>query len=335
MKQISHYTLSIIAALAFAGCGAHVAPIGMTDAASARAPHMASSSGNDLLYGSVLNRPTVTVFTYPEGVLQATFNTPNDATASGECADANGDVFVTAYTGASKAQFSGYVFEYEHGATSPSTSLSEGAYEPVACSVDPTTGNLAIANFYYNQSQDTAGNVAIFAGGQGQPSFFTDSAIQTYDSVTYDGEGNLYVLGYTGGTQPYRFAELAAGSGSFTNITVPVLKRPLRIQWDGKYVGFFGGRIGHGKHSHPIIYRMAISGSSGTVVGRTTFRGLGDDVGQGFWIQGKQVVLQDGHLHGHEMLGIFDYPAGGKPTKTIKYSGNDIFDFAVSVGGTH
>jgi hypothetical protein len=80
---------------------------------------------------------------------------------------------------------------------------------------------------------------------------------------------------------------------------------------------------------------MAISGSSGTVVGRTTFRGLGDNAGDGFWIQNNQVVLNDGHFKGHELLGLFDYPAGGKPTKTIKYSGNDIFDFAVSVGGSH
>jgi hypothetical protein len=333
--MINRYTLTIIAALVLAGCGSQVAPTGMTGAASTRAPHKASSSSNDLLYGSVLNRPTVTMFTYPEGVLEATFDTPNDATASGECADASGNVFVTAYTGASKGSFSGYVFEYEHGATTPSASLSEGPYEPLACSVDLTTGNLAVANFYYNQSQDTAGNVAVFAGGQGQPSFFTDSAIQTYNSVTYDGEGNLYVLGYAGGTQPYRFAELPAGSGNFTNITVPTLKRPLRIQWDGQYVAVLGGRIGHGKHSAPIIYRMAMSGSSGTVVGRTKFRGLGDGAGDGFWIQGNQLVLQDGHLHGHERLGIFDYPAGGKPTKAIKYSGSDIDDFAVSVGGSH
>lgn len=277
------------------------------------------------------------MYTYPKGALQATFNTPNDTTSSGVCAGASGDAFVTAY-GYPGHNLNGYVFEYQHGDTTPSVSLSEGPYEPMTCAVDATTGNLAVANLYYNQSDEPSGNVAIFAGAQGQPSFFTDSALLSYESVTYDGQSNLYLLGSHGGAQTYQFAELPGGSDNFTNITVPGLpngsKESLRIQWDGQYVAFLGGRI-YGKHYDPKIYRVAVSGSGGTVVGRVSFRGLGHNGAPGFWIQGDQVVLQDGVLHGQGMLGTFDYPAGGKPTKTIKTGSNHIVDFAVSVEGNH
>jgi hypothetical protein len=338
MKHINRYMLGIIAALAFAGCGSQVAPTGgaTTGAAAATAPNRPSSSGNDLLYASDFQRTDVDIFTYPEGALQATFNMPGDATASGVCSDANGDVFITAYTGT--VYFAGYVYEYQHGATTPSASLSIGTYMPVACAVDPTTGNLAVANFYYNQTEEVTGNVAIFTGAQGQPSFFTDSAVLTYESVTYDGQSNLYLLGSHDGVQNYQFAELPAGTSDFTNITVSGLpngkKRPELVQWDGKYIALLGGRLYNGKHSDPVIYRVTTSGSIGSVVGTTKFRGLGDHLFAGFLIQGNQVVLNDGHLNGHELLGIFKYPAGGKPTNTIKYGDSLLYSFAVSVGGS-
>jgi hypothetical protein len=332
---------ALVAVAVLAGCGSQ-SQVGTGafpgDSAVSGVSRRASTSGNDLLYGSILTSAgDVAVYTYPKGALQATFSTPNDSISSGMCADANGNVFVTAY-GYPGHDLNGYVFEYQHGATTPSASLSEGAYMPVACAVDPTTGNLAVANFYYNQSEEPTGNVAIFTDAQGQPSFFTDSAVLTYLSVTYDGQSNLYLLGSHDGLQTYQFAELPAGSGNFTNISVPGLpngtKRPQFIQWDGQFVAVLGGRIRHGKHSDPVIYRVSTSGSSGTVVGTTKFHGLGDNAGRGFWIQGNQVVLQDGHKNGHELLGIFDYPTGGKPTQTIKTGSNYVVDFAVSGGGS-
>jgi hypothetical protein len=339
MKAAGSFKLGAVVAVAvLAGCGsqpqvsAGAFPGGPLVSTAA---HTASSSDNDLLYGGIQAKAgDVAVYTYPEGTLKTTFFTPNETTSSAMCADANGDVFVTAY-GYPGFELSGYVFEYQHGATTPSASLSIGAYMPVSCAIDPTTGNLAVADFYYSQT-NTAGNIAIFTGAQGQPSFFTDSAIQAYQSVTYDGQGNLYALGGSSGNgyPPYQFAELPSGSGNFTNITVPVLKRPLFIQWDGQYVAALGGRVRHGKHSDPIIYRLAISGSTGTLVGSTKFKGLGDNAGRGFWIQGNQVVLQDGAVNGHQMLGTFAYPAGGKPTKTFKTGSNYIVNFALSGGGS-
>jgi hypothetical protein len=72
------------------------------------------------------------------------------------CADANGDVFVTAYTGDSRGYFSGYVFEYEHGGFDAECEFKRRRLRASACAVDPTSGSLAVANLYYNGGEETA-----------------------------------------------------------------------------------------------------------------------------------------------------------------------------------
>ena len=61
-----------------------------------------------------------------------------------------------------------------------------------------------------------------------------------------------------------------------------------------------------------MIYRLAISGSSGTKVGPTPLTGSKDVVQ--FWVQGKRLIGPDAGLAD---VGLYNYPAGGSPTKTI------------------
>jgi len=96
-----HALYAIVAVAMLAACGSQPqvgagSLPGVPLAASSA--YKALGSGDDLLYGSILTSAgDVAVYSYPEGVLQTTFSTPNDTISSGMCADANGDVFVTAY----------------------------------------------------------------------------------------------------------------------------------------------------------------------------------------------------------------------------------------------
>jgi hypothetical protein len=104
------------------------------------------------------------------------------------------------------------------------------------------------------------------------------------------------------------FAELPNGAKTFKNID---LSKTIRgyggVQWDDKDLA-----IGNGFN---VIYRMHISGSRGIAEGSTSLIG-GKDVGQ-FWIQGSTVVGPSGHVYGHSSVRFWDYPTGGKATKTI------------------
>ena len=54
---------------------------------------------------------------------------------SGDCTDANGNVFISNDDN---------VFEYAHGGTEPIATLDLPGSNAIGCSVDPTTGNLAV-----------------------------------------------------------------------------------------------------------------------------------------------------------------------------------------------
>jgi hypothetical protein len=100
------------------------------DSGSWMAPGAASQ---DLLYVTDLN--TVEVFTYPRGKYQGTLR--GFEFAIGICSDANGNVYATD---------EGYdrVSEYAHGSTKRLRTIPTG--QSFGCSVDRTTGNLAIVN---------------------------------------------------------------------------------------------------------------------------------------------------------------------------------------------
>src|ERR1700761_8423575 len=127
--------------LALAGCGGSQPPIAGADGGAAVHRSGAGSSilprakSGDLLYLSDL-QSHVYVYTYPQGVLEATLSLYAPA---GECADASGDVWITLFG-------SQQIVEYEHGGTSAISILQDPNSEPFSCSIDPSTGDLAVSN---------------------------------------------------------------------------------------------------------------------------------------------------------------------------------------------
>lgn len=233
-------------------------------------------------------------------------NEPN-----GLCVDAANDIFVTGLGG-------GSIYEYAHGVKKPETKLVPPASRSMSCSVDPTTGNLAVTAF--ESDSGAAGNVAIYPKAQGSPTIYKDPAFYEYFFCGYDGAGNLFVDGLapsgTGGG--FVFAELRKGSNAFTNITLtPTINQPGQVQWDGTYVAV-------GDTTTTNIYRFAILGSTGTLQGTTSLEGA--TTINDFTIHAPDVLVSNAYqVHSGDYTDalFYAYPAGGKVRKEVangKYS---------------
>jgi hypothetical protein len=316
--DLGRYTLySCIAAAMLVGCGASQQQIGApgampqsystaTHADRGKSWMQPEALGDDLLYVTSFLNDTVYVYSYPTGALVGTltgFNWP-----LGECVDGKGDVFIV-------NQQSSNIIEYAHGGTTPIQTLSDTSYSPDGCSVDPLSGNLAVANAQGPGSR-LFGNVAIFQNAAGNPTYYSDPNIYWYYFCGYDNNGNLFVDG-NNESSPIPFAELPKGSSTFTDVALSKdIAHAGAIQWDGKHLA-----VGYGGIDHNEIYQVSISGSSGTVVGTTELnipRKAAITNGAQFWVQGN-VVIVPLEVKGdrHNRVGLWSYPAGGNIRKTI------------------
>jgi hypothetical protein len=289
-------------------------------AARGRSWMLPGTSGADLLYVSDGHRGII-VYSYPalKQVGEIT-----GLTGFGLCSDKNGDVFVPTSDGGFPV-----VYEYPHGGTQPIATLSEyGDDLAIGCSVDPTTGNLAVTNNdgnYYYHCQGW-GNVAIFANAQGKPTTYcTGPAVGYAFSCGYDDAGNLYVDGAPSiESHELELGELPAGSTGFAGIT---LNRHLQfgrsVQWDGSYITIETG----GRQSAPRIYRVQVSNSNGRIVSTTAFNGIKSSDPYGMsWIQENSVLMP-----GQYDVGLFSYPGGGKAIRRIAHVGRNPVAVTVSV----
>ena len=238
---LGRYGLAMSVAAAFlAGCGGSQPPIGMTGTMSqSRATvQRLDRSGSwmlpearhkTLLYVADALYYNVSVYSYPDGALVGELSVYN---AWAACTDHKGDVFISSQIG-----YRSEILEYKHGEKDPIAVLQDGdsAYFPSDCSLDPTTGNLAVANAqgYYGESY---GNVAIYAGAQGSPKFLTDDAIPYIWSCAYDSKGNLYVDGSSYYSHP-RFAKVKHGGSDFQRLTLHADLCCRDILSSGKIIG--------------------------------------------------------------------------------------------------
>jgi hypothetical protein len=304
-----------VAAFVLAACGGTTTQSLPISTTAAVGPGIVPAARRgDLLYVSSFYSSEVDVFSYPRGQPVATltgFEDPN-----GMCADKAGDVWVT-NTDASN------LIEYAHGGSSPIKTLPDTGYYPVACSVDPATGNLAVSNLF--TTSDTDGNVVVYvhASGTGKP--YTVAGLAEAFFIAYDGHGNLFVDGHpvlfgSGVT----FAELRKGGRSFKSFTVPpsiVSIFPSYMQWDGTYLAL----TGQGTTTN-AIYRLAIERHHAIVKG--TVQIVGGDGGP-FWIQGQKMVMVSGV---GDQVWIWKYPAGGKAIKYFMTGLDDNNGVTVSLG---
>jgi hypothetical protein len=246
--------------------------------------------GDSLLYVSNAGIDDVNVYSYPQGQLVGTLTGFLDPV--GECVDKTGDVFVTDY----RAQD---IVEYAHGGTSPIATLSDSGYHPGECSVDPTTGNLAVTI--------SGGGVSIYADAQGSPTQYADTSLGGVYFCGYDNNGNLFVDGVNN-SQAVEVDQLPKGGSTFAQILLnQSLGGPGGVQWDGHFLAVADS-------FSDTIYEFALdpSQNTGVLIGSTTFNGS-PSLGDQFWIQGRRVVALN--YEGFALL--YHYPAGGRPMKAF------------------
>jgi hypothetical protein len=272
------------------------APIHHNRRASWMAPE---SKKQSLLYLSDGGADEVRIYSYPAGKKVGALTQVQDP--AGVCSDAAGDVWVV-----NSASFT--IAEYAHGATKSEATLSDaGSGSPLGCSVDPTTGNLAVTNL---GTPSGGGNLSIYTGAKGSAQKFQDSDLTYFYFCAYDDEGNLFVDGLNS-SYGFVLAELPTGSGKLQTISLNgTIDFPGGVAWDGSYVAV-GDQYYQGMHTS-AIYQVSVSGSAGTVEGTTTLTDACDVLQ--FAIATKTVVAPDDCS---SSAGYYDYPAGGSPTKTV------------------
>jgi len=305
ISNATRYALGVCAAVTtLVGCGASPVSLGPREPMGQNAilavhpdrgrSWMAPDAKKaDLLYISDLGTGDVYVYSYPEGALEGTltgFNRP-----WGLCANKAGKIFVTEQSGFQ-------ILEYAHGGTKPLATLKDPGEDPGGCSVDPTTGDLAVANI--STPATDPGDVAIYKKARGARRAYKEPGISYYEYCGYDNQGNLYVDGMK--DSAFAFAELPKGKHSFLNIGLNEnIQYGGSVQWEGTDVAI-------GDYEANVIYQFSISGSSGTETGSTALDGSSYAVQ--FWVQGSNVVGPN--ANGANVM-FWNYPAGGSPTKTI------------------
>jgi hypothetical protein len=195
----------------------------------------------------------------------------NQNNPAGLCADKRGDVYVTQLYGHQ-------IVEYAHGGTKPIKTLSDPGYEPGACSVNPGTGNLAVANIISDEF--TQGNLLVYPNATGTPITYSPPGGSSgtwfsVNAVGYDDAGNAYLAGSC--DSAFCAGVLPKGAATTENVTLNggSPKSPGTVQWNGEAMTF-------DDQSDGTLYSYKFSGTSGGEVGTVTLPGSADV--DGSWV---------------------------------------------------
>jgi hypothetical protein len=204
-------------------------------------------------------------------------------------------------------------------------SLSDSVGYPVGCAVDKA-GDLAVTDIF---GLNGAGQVLLYKHATGTPTELSNPGQYYYYYDGFDTSGNLYASGKSS-TGSYMLSECKAGSTSCTTITISggTVYFPGIVQWykPGGYVAV-GDQL-CGDTEAACIYSVQISGSQGTITGKTTLlNSSGGQVcdmtgGEIDPVSGKYLVGTDYEYCGTtpSSADYWPYPAGGKPSHFVKLS---------------
>ena len=290
------YALTVSAAtVMLAGCSvgpqSALTPSGSVPQMGERSWIAPDAKRSDLLYVSD-ETGSVYVFSYPKGTPEGTLTGLPDP--QGECVDKKGDVFVTTFGG-------GEILEYAHGGTSPIATLENPGQYMEGCSVDLKSDTLAVINFA--PMGGSGGGVSLYAHASGSPTVLTDPNLMLGYQLGYDDKGNLFLDGVNASSK-FEFAELPAGSSTFTQISLNVsIATPGGVQWDGKYVAVGDAKSG-------TVYQT--DGAGGKVEGTMT---LSDSDGIFQFFIDRKTFIGPNAFSKNAMF--WKYPTGGSPTKTL------------------
>jgi len=290
--------LALLAGCGSAGSGATPGPSG---GLAALRPDVRAPSGA-LMYAST--GWNVYIFDFPSGTPAGQLGGFDQGfEKNGLCLDGANDLFVTGWNHDS---LKGQTYEFGPGSQTPIEKLTTGGVAHT-CSVDPTTGNLAIAEIK-DKLRDDHGAIAVFAGAQGDPTYYIDPQSSDFRDCAFDSSGNLYVSQDSQGN----LVELAQGSQTFETIALNAGAISGSLQW---YDGELLVSSWTVKKSKDTIEQVQITGSTATIVGTSVLRS------KGLKRSVDQYVVSDGLVVGpggnDKYLEMWNYPAGGQPTKDL------------------
>ena len=361
--SLRHHVIGIGVATLLAGCGGSHVPIGAagvqqysSDSIAMTAPRYAVRSkqpdhgrswmspdakrAKKLLYVSDWATEDVFVYDYKNGALMGKLTGLHSP--YGQCVDKKGDVWIISYAGS--------VTEYAHGGTKPLKTLTTDE-QPVGCSVDPTTGNLAVAGFV---------KIYVFAHARREPRVYQSPVCYPFWSPGYDNAGNLYVEAllygsmkpFGGHAEQYSdplACELPRGGTSLRGVQFIGFNvyYPGSVMWDGKYLTLTDQD--YMAQGETAIHRVTEDASGNlTEVGHTI---LSDDcdgneaqVPQPFIVgtkntpvnttEGRTVVGGNLLCGSNGSVPKFDYwayPGGGNPTFSLQASPKQPMGESVSI----
>lgn len=334
--------LTVAASAAFlAGCGSlhQLGPPGATEAPAARVnAHSGTSSwmahgltNQDLLYVGNGNG-TVSVYNYADGTIAGVLTA--FARPQGMCSDRSGNVYITDYQVKR-------VYEYAHGGSKPIFVLHEHPYHPYACSVDPKTGDIAIAD--YTQTYDTPGSIRVYSPKTKKTVTYTATRDDHFIGCAYDAHGDLFAVsdnwyyGYSYGSY-FNFYYLPKAATQLIALNVPNphyssgwdYQDVQDVAWDGRHWIV---------ESYEYLDRYDINVDV-TYVGDTlltaSYRYQGPIALYQPTRKGKasQVVAASSSFSGKSAVDYWAYPAGGSPTATITQDLDNPFGVAISLGAS-
>lgn len=267
--------IALSAAVLLAGCGGSQPSISTPGAMSQLGVHKRSGSSGDLLYTSNYSSARgLAVFTFPQG--QFVTDISNVGVLNGICSDQSGNVFAVMIVNG----YAGTIYEFAHGGTMPIAQIGIPNNKfSTDCAVDPKTGDLAaIQDGGYG---DSLINVWQLNNGQYSqpPSQYSMSAIPW--ALTYDGSGNLFVIG-SAYKQDFVLQKLPFGGSELNSISFgkPV-GWPGGIKWDGKVLVLLTGD----RSLSPRAYQFKVKGSTAKVVKTLHFAQI-DKQPYNIWIEG-------------------------------------------------
>jgi hypothetical protein len=283
--------------------------------------HQASGSSGDLVYAITANG--IVVLSYPTWSIVARIRAYRNWYAV--CSDPNnGNVF--AITGNNE------IDEYEHGGTTPIATIILPSGYPTACSVDPTTGNLAVAAI--DTPTELQDALFIYPQAQGNPTMYSDKLLPGIISPAYDDAGNLF-FSASNKARGLRIGELKVGRNQFTIIKLAGNPEGYlqQIQWDGTHLVFL---VPNGRGDGTTVNQVAISGKTATIVNSFSLNYCQDAY---FWIDSESSSLLSFYyppkVNNNYAIARWGYPLGGRPTsrfyRLTKGRDDYTYDLTVSV----
>jgi hypothetical protein len=296
-SRLNPQTLGLCAIVAMlAGCGGAqgVAPNAATvsapqGAASTRSWLSPSGLRSALVYLAI--EGTILVYSYPGGKQVGTLTDVKNPGAL--CSDTSGNVWVTELDSRRHST----LLKYAHDGSKPIANLSLNS-RANACSVDPSTGNLAVGTLN--------SNVAVWTNGQGSPTLYSTGAFfKEVQTVAYDGNGNLYMRSFVASRLG---AWLPKGGATVMEFHIRKLGS---YAWDGRYFV-----IGPANGYTESMTRYKLHGASGKVVGKVRLNNCAPSYEPGFSIAGSKLAVSCG-LDETNSLNYYRYSKGGNPIRRL------------------